>query len=94
MGYCGGGGYADASLGCEADEGRPGYCGCRIDGSKKDLLAGTSEQNEARKHDEETDRMIREAGQNCHWIERKKETDEMSYKTESVRTEKSARLKK
>lgn len=39
-------------------------------------------------------RMIREAGQNCHWIERKKETDEMSYKTESVRTEKSARLKK
>jgi hypothetical protein len=58
------------------------------------LLAGYSEQNEARKHDEETDRMIREAVQNCHWIERKKEIDEMLYKIVFVLMEKDARLKK
>jgi hypothetical protein len=40
--------------------------GAELTGLIEDVLAGCSEQNEAQKHDEETDRLIREAVQNCH----------------------------
>jgi len=58
-------------------------------GLKKTLLADCSEKIRAQNHDaglnEETDRMTQEAVQNCHWIEKRKETDDMLYRKETVR---------
>ena len=58
-------------------------------GLKKPLLADYSQQIGARKNDagltEETDKMIREAEQSCHWIEKRKEIDDMLCTTEIVR---------
>jgi hypothetical protein len=63
--------------------------GGELMGLKKTQSADGSRQSETQKHDagltEETDRMIREAVQNCHLIEKRKETDDMLCRTVVVR---------